>query len=136
MKINDIKSTHGVSVLVKNLEVRKTMIEAAVRVGFRKDSSTDTQVLDNRVIFLQIVPNGETFSICVDTEICQKASAVYNTYTAISIDDYLSLLEDENRLFNIGQFAVTAFDAKGFKVGCQQVTWEEYDKIGKSRPKE
>ena len=35
----------------------------------------------------------------------------------------------------IGRYEVSSINATGFHVGCQKVTWKEYDAIGKLRPK-
>ena len=46
------------------------------------------------------------------------------------------ILKDlEAPIVMVGEYLVSNVNKDGFSVGCQSVTWEEYDIIGKLRPK-
>jgi hypothetical protein len=49
----------------------------------------------------------------------------------ISVDEYFKRYD---KPIKIGEHEVKNFTDKGFEVGCQKVSWAEYDEIGKRRP--
>ncbi len=56
-------------------------------------------------------------------------------YELISVDEDFRRYGKDLEPLKSGTYAVTAIDSTGFKVGCQAVTWVQYDEIGKRRPK-
>ena len=56
-------------------------------------------------------------------------------FTIISPDEFFSNMDKYlEQPMMIGSYSVTDITADGFKVGCQLVTWKQYEEIGRRRP--
>ena len=69
--------------------------------------------------------------------LASKGFYVKEGYTVISTDEFFANIG--KYLFptiRIEEYRITDITSKGFKVGCQFVSWEQYEAIGKLRPGE
>ncbi len=57
-----------------------------------------------------------------------------NSYEIITVDEYFKRFsKPPEQPIKIGEHEVKDYRDEGFNVGCQFVSWEIYDKIGKGR---